>query len=462
MKTRTGAITCALRSTATITGSTIFATSGLTLALACVLVVSGCGSDGSSADNGPGKYDPSWADIEPVRALIQPCNPDLSPEQNGQALYNAISDLEPGDKLLIEGGTYSFDFYTSVDLAGTASKPIWISAKEGESVIITRPDDTQNILNLGTTAAQFIALQGLTFTGGDHGVRLHHCENVWINKCTIHNVGGPGLTANSQDTDSLYITENHIYNTSGTGEGLYIGGNNGTIICSNSVIALNHIHDCGGTQGDGIEIKDGSHNIWVAENHVHDTNYPCILLYTTRGNPNHNLVERNICYRSNNNVVQIAGEAVVRNNLAIRGGGAAFSSSTHQSPPSNLKVVHNTFVNEGRAVRIADWGGTAGMVFANNICISTTAAALYVTGGDTGVIFSSNITSGSVTGVSGGYLPGNGLSDLTDVAIDAVSRDATPVAGSPPVDGAEPAYTVDEDLNGKTRTGTADCGCVER
>jgi len=44
-----------------------------------------------------------------------------------------------------------------------------------------------------------------------------------------------------------------------------------------------YFNHCGGTQGDGIEVKQGSHHNWIYSNHVHDTRYPCILVYGTGG-----------------------------------------------------------------------------------------------------------------------------------------------------------------------------------
>ena len=65
---------------------------------------------------------------------------------------------------------------------------------------------------------------------------------------------------------------------------MYLGANEGEFIMSESVIALNHIHDCRGSQGDGIEVKQGSWGNLIAENDVHDTQYPCITVYGTAGN----------------------------------------------------------------------------------------------------------------------------------------------------------------------------------
>ncbi len=53
---------------------------------------------------------------------------------------------------------------------------------------------------------------------------------------------------------------------------MYLGANNSVHRMTRSIVALNHCYDTTGTlQGDGIEVKQGSHTNWIAENHVHDT-----------------------------------------------------------------------------------------------------------------------------------------------------------------------------------------------
>ena len=241
---------------------------------------------------------------------------------------------------------------------------------------------------------------------------------------------------------------------------MYLGANNGAVIMSNSIIALNYVHDTDGptvTQGDGIELKQGSWGNLIAENLVHDCNYPCILVYGTAGQPV-NIIERNICYNSNDNVMQVQGEAIVRNNLCINGAGSAFASQVHQGNPINLTVVHNTFVNGGGAARLSAWNSVAGMVFANNACYSNSSTAINVVGGTTGVTFAGNVFYGGVTGPSSGYTTGNGLSDFVNVTWTATMRDAHLAGGSALNGAAASAWATPEDLEGSARTAPHDTG----
>lgn len=195
------------------------------------------------------RYAPEWAGIIPTRIIKHT-------DTNGDALVKAVAALQPGDQLLISAGTYSIQRMWDVQVSGTAAAPVWIVAEEGAHVVITRPDAKQNVMNIGQGGpVKYLCLRGVEITGGSHGLRLGQCSDVWIDRCHIHHTGNVNLSANSASTRRLFLTRNHNHHGGGHGEGMYLGANNGEHIMSESVIALNHIHDCFGDQGDGIEVK---------------------------------------------------------------------------------------------------------------------------------------------------------------------------------------------------------------
>ena len=387
-------------------------------------------------------YQPEWAAIAPKRVIPHAGG-------DGAALVKAVEALQPGDKLEIAAGTYSVERMWDVRVSGTREAPIWITAAEGAAVIITRPDAKQNLINIGQGGpVAFLCLRGLEFTGGSHGMRLGHCSDVWIDQCHIHHTGQVCLSANSADTQRLFLTRNHIHHGDGHAEGMYLGANNGEHIMSESVIALNHIHDCRGDQGDGIEVKQGSWGNWIIENHIHDTNYPCITVYGTAGKPV-NIIERNLCYNSGDNVMQVQGEAIVRNNVLINGAGAGFASTDHQGKTLNLQVIHNTILNSAHAFRGGSWNGREGMVLANNILYSRDANALNYANGNAGVISTGNVVFGH--GPKDGCVKGRGFEDFPDVSLDGSKHDATP-ASDARFENADAKYLLPTDFNGKPRT----------
>jgi hypothetical protein len=387
------------------------------------------------------RYAPHWAHIAPKRVIRHTT-------VSGQSLVEAVATLQPGDQLVLAAGTYRVERLWDIQVSGTAEAPIWIVADENARVLITRPDANQNILNIGQNVpVHHLCLRGLEFTGGSHGIRLGHCSEVWIDQCHIHHTGQVCLSANSADTRRLFLIRNHIHHGGGHGEGMYLGANEGKFIMSESVIALNHIHDCRGDQGDGIEVKQGSWGNLIAENNVHDTQYPCITVYGTAGKPL-NIVERNLCRRSDDHAMQVQGEAIVRNNVLIAAKGAGFASTDHQGRSVNLQVVHNTIVNTGHAFNGSSWNAREGMILANNVLYSRDANAMNFPNGKDGVTIRGNIILGS--GPRDGATRGRGLEDFVNLKWDASIHDATPTS-SAPFDHADATYLVERDFNGAER-----------
>lgn len=402
-----------------------------------------------------GRTVPHWAGAKPRRTLQVEHDPLKSDEENGAALALAIQGLEPGDMLRIGPGRYCIVHKFEVDLRGTAEAPIWIvGANPDRLPVITRPDASQNVMNVGQRSrAQYVCFRHLELTGGSTLIRFYDCHHLWLDQCHLHHAGHEGITTNSRDTSHLFITRNHFHDFTSpgaTGEAMYLGANYGQVAMSYSVIADNHVHHCGGTQGDGIELKQGSHHNWICRNHVHDTNYPCILVYGT-GGKGLNMIEQNICYRSNDNVLQVQGEAIVRNNLLMAARGAGFASTDHQGHTTRLTFVHNTIISRGRGANLSSWNGREAMVFANNIVYTNGGDALRFPGGAEGVIVAGNVLLGRVSGVGQGFIAGNGLADFVNVSWDANQRDARLVEGSPLIGRAEARFAVEVDITGRRR-----------
>jgi parallel beta-helix repeat protein len=416
---------------------------------------------------GSSSYDPIWGTATPSSVISFDYNINFSSSQNGSNLRAAILALQAGQMLEIGSGTYTLPAQNfNLNLSGSATSPIWIVAKAGATPIIYMPTTSKNIIDAGSASSPtaYVVLRGITFTGGSAGLRLHHVSNFWLDQCTIHNTGDAGITTNTQNTSHIYITRNHIYDTHGYGEGMYLGANNGAVKMHSSVIALNHVHHTGtgpgDLQGDGIELKQGSFNNLIAENIVHNNNYPSILVYGTDGAAP-NIIERNICFNSGDNVLQVQGDAIIRNNL-IMGGINAFYSRNHQGSVQNLRVTHNTFVNTGRAVYLADWAGKPNMIFANNIAYSQNAQAITLNGGSTGVTHAGNAYYGSISGVSGGYILGTGLADFINLSWDATAIDGKPAMSSPLVGSADLNYLDLLDINGVERIAPHEAGAFDR
>jgi parallel beta helix pectate lyase-like protein len=401
-----------------------------------------------------GRIDPAWGEASAKATVVVEHDGRRSPEQNGAALHAALRRLQPGTRLRIRPGVYSIESKTSLNLRGSAKAPIWIEAFDPRRPpTITRPDAKQNVLNIGDGGrTEYLALRGLVLTGGSSLIRLYDCSQIWIDRCELKEGGNVGITANVKDTDHLFITRNHIHHLltkTSTNEGMYLGANNGKAVMSYSVIAENHVHDMGGKQGDGIEVKQGSHTNWIVGNHVHDTRYPAIIAYGTAGK-GVNVIERNVAYRSADNVLQVQGEARVRNNLVISGKSSAFSSTDHQGKTRDLVVVHNTFVSRGLAVKLSSWSGREGMVFANNLVVSE-GTALRFPKGHEGVTVVGNAFLGKGGQGPQAKLKARGLQQLfMGLDWEGKQRDARPRPGA--LGSGAPAYRLAVDLDDEARS----------
>jgi parallel beta-helix repeat protein len=391
----------------------------------------------------------SLALIEPVSAL------EISP---GDDVRGAIGALQPGEELVLHGGTYTLDSGFRISVNGTATEPIVIRAAQGEKPVIRQASPNHNVIEIA--ASRYLEVRGITFTGGSHGVRLMDSDYVTISSCEIFETGDVALSANSGGTyTGLRIIGNHIHHTNGTGEGLYLGCNSDGCRVEGSLIAGNYIHHTNGptvVQGDGIELKEGSSGNVIRDNVIHDTNYPGILVYSTVGNGPPNLIEGNVLWNSNDNGMQVAADAVVRNNIVL---GAPVSFQPHQSgSPANIEFVHNTVVVPGSAIDVR--GVTGPVLIANNAVYSQNGSAIRLISGNLSeVTLSGNVGHGGLSGGLGGYQNGGGIgSDFINGHYGAPPIDLYPAATSALIDRGDPQYQVERDFNGNPRSGEPDVG----
>ena len=272
--------------------------------------------------------------------------------------------LNPGDEIVLLEGRYSDPRRLEISQRGSAQRPIVIRAAREAQVIFERPDSKQNTLNLA--GCQHLIIRDFEITGGSAGIRIgkkgpYLAKHLTFENLHIHHIDGVAITANypGEIYESLTFRYNHIHHTGGHGEAFYLGSNNkpdgstnGYLF--NSVIENNYIHDLKGprvSQGDGIEIKDGSFGNVIRDNVIHDTNYPGIIVYDADGKTP-NIIERNVIWNTGDHGIQAAADCVIRNNLILETAGEGISSRNHQSAiVGNLVIVNNTILSK-RSIRL--------------------------------------------------------------------------------------------------------------
>lgn len=143
----------------------------------------------------------------------------------GDGLQSQVNALQPGDELVLRGGTYTLPSRFSIQLAGSAEFPVTIRAKSGETPVIVYPNAGQNVINV--EHSRHVTLLGLEVTGGSHGIRILDSDFITIEGCHIHHTNDVALSANvgGSTYEGLVIRSNHIHDTNNTGEGMYLGCN---------------------------------------------------------------------------------------------------------------------------------------------------------------------------------------------------------------------------------------------
>jgi len=373
-----------------------------------------------------------------------------------------IGGLSPGDELVLEGGMYTLSGRFSFDIAGTEAEPILIRAGDG-TPHFHRPDASQNIWDF---SADHTTIRGLEFSGGSAGLRVEGADHLTIEDCEIHSTADVALRMNDtgQTYESVRILRNHIHDTDGTGEGMYLGCNMDGCRLLNGVIAENYIHHTDQdtvSQGDGIELKEGSAGNVIRDNVIHDTNYPCILTYSAVGNGEANVIERNLMWNCGDHAIQSAADAVIRNNIILSANANGIAMQPHQNgEPSNLEVVHNTILQAtNRGISVT--GITGSVLIANNAVYAMSGSAIHVGSGATDMVtLAGNVGLGGLGGAaSGGYTDGDLASDFVDASWDgAPPMDVFPAAGGGLVGSGDATHVTAVDFNGTDRGGAADVG----
>jgi Right handed beta helix region len=403
---------------------------------------------------------PSPISVVAFGLLVVPALAQAAEVTPADDLLAAVNALQPGDELILHEGTYELTARFSATVIGTEAMPIVIRAADGEAVHVHRAGADQNIVDFD--AAQYVTVRGIEFSGGSAGLRFSAARFVTIEDCRVHDTGDVALRANDEGTvyEGFQFLRNEIHHTAGTGEGMYLGCNDNHCQFTGALIEGNWVHDTNGpavSQGDGIEIKEGSSDNIVRDNVVHDTGYPCLLVYANAGNGGVNLLERNLMWNCGDHGIQAAADATIRNNIVLSSASDGIAMQPHQSgAPANLTVVHNTVLHPTNdAISLRDAVGV--VTIANNAIYAQQGNALFVGGGDASMIaVLGNVGVGGITGIDGVLGAGDIAVDFVDADYDgAPPIDVFPAPGGALLGSADASAAVEDDFNCLARGGAA-------
>ncbi|MBK7862838.1 MAG: right-handed parallel beta-helix repeat-containing protein [Archangiaceae bacterium] len=390
---------------------------------------------------------------------------NLTTADNDSAIAAKLNGLMPGDEAIFHAGTYELSARLGLTLVGTQALPIRVHT-DGGKVVLHRAGVNQNIVDI--TNAEFVTLDGIEFSGGSLGVRFLAGHDVVFSHCIIHGTQGTALTVNTpgQTYANFRISQNEMYGTADTAEGMYLGCNNDGCRLQNSIIEGNYVHDTNGpnTQagyGTGIQLKDGSSGNVLRDNVVRDTGAVCILVDSAVGHGPANVVERNFLYGCGDNGIQASQDAVIRNNIILRTALDGIYVGPHQSGvPQNLSVVHNTLLGPSN-VSISVRGPSGAVTVANNALYGG-GSAFFANGTVTHITFAGNVGVGAVSGLTGTL----GAGSLSADFVAASGAGAPPMNPFPKALGAlvgsgSAAQVAVDDFNATPRLGVADVGAYK-
>ncbi|MBC8067261.1 MAG: right-handed parallel beta-helix repeat-containing protein, partial [Deltaproteobacteria bacterium] len=395
-----------------------------------------------------------------VPAVAHAAEVEVTPAED---LLAAVAALQPGDTLILREGTYELAARFGVDLVGTVELPIIIRAADGEAVHIHRAGTDQNIVDFD--AAEYLTIAGIEFSGGSAGLRFSDARFVTLTGCEVHDTADVAVRANDVGIvyEGFHILRNEIHHTSGTGEGMYLGCNENGCQFTGALIEGNWVHDTNGagvSQGDGIELKEGSSDNIVRDNVVHDTGYPCLLVYANAGSGGVNTLERNLLWNCGDHGIQAAADAVIRNNIILSSNSDGIAMQPHQSgAPANLVVVHNTVLHATNdAISVRDAVGS--VTIANNALYAQQGDALFVGGDASMIAVVGNVGVGTVSGIDATLGAGDIATDFVAASYAGVPPiDVFPAPGGALIGSGDPGTVVEDDFNCTQRAGgTPDAG----
>jgi hypothetical protein len=392
-------------------------------------------------------------------ALASAAQVEVSP---GEDLEAAIAALQPGDELIVHGGDYTVTDRFSVNLVATEDAPILIRAADDEVPHIHRADASQNLVDIDN--AEYVEFRGIEFSGGSAGIRISGANHLTIRDCEIHSTEDVALRANDGGVDyrNLHIVHNNIHDTNNTGEGMYLGCNSNECRVLDSIIENNWVHHTNQDtveQGDGIELKEGSAGNIIRDNVIHDTNYPCILAYSTVGNGEPNVIEGNVMWNCGDHGIQVAADAVIRNNIVLSAAANGIAMQPHQSgAPANLEVVHNTvLIPSGTAISVN--GAVGSVVLANNAAYTMSGSAISVSGDTSMITIAGNVGMGGLSGAGAGYVDGDPMADFVGGSFaGAPPADPFPATAGALAGTGDASWRADVDFNGLPHNDPPDVG----
>lgn len=317
-----------------------------------------------------------------VGSLVPHINPDPLPKNNQNIYYvdatdgnddnsgtedrpwrtiqKAASAVSPGDTVYVKGGTYFEKVIFPV--SGEENSFISFAVYPGDTVVVDASGQDMEPWHGVFTLDQVshIKVSGFRLiNSAQYGVYLLRVNDVVIQNNYTYDtyLSRIGVVA----SQVVRIENNEVENCVNNGEQECI-----TIAASSEVKVIgNEVHHdgAGDRGGEGIDIKDGSFNVLVKGNYVHDLQEICIYIDAWDTHTYNITVEGNRVHDCKNSGIALASErggllenVTIQNNVSYHnvqvGLTVADWDQGYFHPMRNIKIINNTFYNNGWT-----WGG---------------------------------------------------------------------------------------------------------
>ncbi|MDN5861236.1 MAG: right-handed parallel beta-helix repeat-containing protein, partial [Pseudonocardia sp.] len=367
-----------------------------------------------------------------IRAPSMPTGPVIRVAQGG-SISAALAKAEPGDTVLIAGGTYPGGLDVSVD--GAPGKPITIQAVPGEQVTITGGGGNGLVSLDGRSHIRMI---GISVKGSDsHGIFAQGAKNILLRDCEVAGSQDGGIVFLESSNITVQRCDVHGNNARGTGASNEAVSFDHT---DNFEISFSRVHDNG---EEGIDAKYESSGGKIFANTVEGNRGPNIYVDSAKD------IEI-----FNNTVKGTTHEAKAGISIAVED-----LSETRRA--ANVKVYNNVITgNAGGGIGFwTESSGTfSGIQIINNTIVGNAKADLKFDGGD---FSGTNILRNNIIGSSEGA--GEFAADHNIIGgVGGLLNDALKVvAGSRAVGAGNPAGAPVFDITGAERTGGIDIGAFQ-
>lgn len=338
-------------------------------------------------------------------------------------IQHAANMAIAGDTVLIKSGIYNerVEFQNS----GSNISPIVFRNYQNDTVTVDGTGITWWSWNglLDISNLSYIVIDGINISKALSygGIWIENSSHITIKNCYTYNSYSSGISCWGSEFVTIDACEVELACNGGEQECISIESSN-NIIVSNCEV---HHNGTGENGGEGIDVKNGSHDVQVYRNIVHHINERIGVYADAWDSHTYNIdFYQNLVYNCGNNGMVVQSEMgglieyinfynnIVYNNKwdGIAVGSVTASSSVSSTPVHHIKIINNTLYQNGDY--LGGWGfgilvnnpNAIDIIIRNNIC-SENSAQIGIQQIDNSAVVDHNLLYGSNT--ASGALTGN-------------------------------------------------------